>query len=820
MENLSGVLWRIRLFDGPVLESSLGDGAVLHQFRSAKVAALLGFLALRHGKPCSRESLMEALWPNEIDSAVLANRFRVTLASLRRQIEPPGFPFGTVLDTSIAGCIRLRDDTTWCDLSAFDFAYQANQLEEAANLLRGPLLPGIYDDWAASDQVRIEVLVEELRPVSKPESRITVKPIGNVIGHRLPLFLSRFLSRELELRQLGQLIERNRLVTITGPGGVGKTRVSVEACMRSPLQTIFIPLADCADLDSLCEAVVRNLSVVAHSGLDPMEQVMQTLARLGQIRLLLDNAEHLAEEVSRFCEEALAFASELSVVVSSRQSLQVEGEQIFRLEPLGFPSTGEVIDSASLELFPSTTLFLDRVRQSRPDFVAKESNCQTIVDICRKLEGLPLAIELAAAQITIHSIGEILENLESSLVDLRSRRRSLSSRHRSLRAAIQSSLDGLDSDTATFLGGLSVFWGGWTADAATTVTGEPNGSDQLEELVLRSLVVPSATEGPTRFSCLEVVRQLAQEKLTQGELEVLEARHQKYFYFLAEQVDEDDLDTLLPLGSERHNLQAVFTRADPHDRLFWRANRGSIMHAFIRGEHRTALRWIREFSPVVGLCTEYSDRRDWYNAALQVLSDLGLFEEASEMIAEMRRDALNHSNQIGIVASEITEGLICARLGDTIGAIRLHRQALAGARVLDDRCLLDSALSHMSGSLHEMARSVEIVEDSKAELLQESERLALELIERVGERSRRLPLAHLLAGAATYYQGRFEIAEQHLEDASNTAERLGIRTVMMYASYFEAEIASQLTDSVRAEAKLARFRDLQSQMGIFVGSSL
>src|SRR5438552_3967531 len=136
-------LWRVRLFGGPMLDSShFGE---VRRFRSRKVGALLAYLALRLGRHCPREELYEALWPDDEDLDAVANRFRVTLASLRRQLEPPGAGYGSVLDTATSGTVRVRKETVWCDVIAFEEALRAGRPSEAAGLAQAELLPGYYD---------------------------------------------------------------------------------------------------------------------------------------------------------------------------------------------------------------------------------------------------------------------------------------------------------------------------------------------------------------------------------------------------------------------------------------------------------------------------------------------------------------------------------------------------------------------------------------------------------------------------------------------------------------------------------------------------
>ena len=810
MAKTDGILWNIRLFGGPTLESPLLSAPSQSHFRSSKVAALLSYLALHFEKPCSREALIDALWPDEIDSHTLQNRFRVTLASLRKQLEPQGFPYGSVLDTSVPGCVGLRKGATWCDLHAFDLAHKQKDYGYAAELLQAPLMPAIYDEWASADQIRIELLRDDL--ASFVSQNIVAESDYELesIGHRLPLFLSQFFGRESELQAIGTLIESARLVTITGPGGVGKTRLSVEVCKESSRKTVFVSLSDCFDRDSLAESVLRQLAIGSHTTQNSQDQILSVLRQIGEMRLIIDNAEHLLEDIRDFVELLLSQTPNLRILVTSRQPLEIMGEQIFRLSPFEAPQDTDIV----LEKYAATQLFLDRTRQSRPDFQANSSQAKEIVEICQRLEGLPLAIELAAAQITVQSITEILSRLNVSLVDLKSRRRTLSSRHRSLRAAIESSLDGLDPESDRLLGQLSAFWGGFTVDHASEVTGDPVAIERIEDLVMRSLVSSQVVNGKMRFSCLEMIRQIAQERLSSEIAKEAVDQHAKYFMSLAAKVDENDMRTAIPLDDESFNLTAAFQNSDPMDDDFWNASRGAILHAFIRGEHRTGLKWIQEYFPQIEACSVYEFKRDWCNAALQILPDIQRYQESSEIIELTKSLAGQNSDDIGMVYAQIYEGLIAARLGNSDQALHLHRGAFRQAGHLRSELLLECALSHLSGTLHEIARTSTISPEDRIAVLRESEAHAHHLISLVSPLSRRHPLARLLAGVAMLYLGKLDLASAHFGEALSSAERLGIRSVSMYVAYFESEIAHKNGNTELEKQKQSTFERLKEQTGI------
>ena len=279
------VILRVRLFDGPAVERA---GEETARFRSLKVQGLLAFLALRLGRRCPREEIAEALWPNGSDPGVKANRLRVTLASLRRQIEPPGVAFGSVLDVSVPGCVVLRETTVACDVAEFERAYAAGRLDEAGALLRGPLAPGLYDEWIRDHQLRYEMLREDLGEDDPTRSVIPVPPTtlgfrGEEVPFcpplRLPLYLTRFVARDEERTRLLAALEAGTLVTLTGPGGIGKTRLAVETAPSLGIAVAFASLASAEGGSGVAEAVLRVLGVQSRSADAPTDALLAPSAR-------------------------------------------------------------------------------------------------------------------------------------------------------------------------------------------------------------------------------------------------------------------------------------------------------------------------------------------------------------------------------------------------------------------------------------------------------------------------------------------------------------------------------------------------------------
>ena len=298
-------IWRLRLFDGPALEDV--SGMLVRRFRSQRVGALLAYLGLNLDRPCPREVLCDALWPEE-DLEVASNRLRVTLASLRRQLEPVGVSYGTVLDVGTPGSVVLRGSAVWCDVAACEQALQAGQHEEAALLVQKTLLPGYYDDWALTARERFEALRDELRDLRdvrgeaqrSGEASPAAAPASEVPPptKRLPLYLTRFFGRQAERQTLLEMVQANRLVTLTGPGGIGKTRLAVEAAAGMPGACIFVPLADLPSPDRVSEAILQALMISPQAQADPVAQLVEALQHRDPTLLILDNAEHLLDDAS------------------------------------------------------------------------------------------------------------------------------------------------------------------------------------------------------------------------------------------------------------------------------------------------------------------------------------------------------------------------------------------------------------------------------------------------------------------------------------------------------------------------------------------
>jgi predicted ATPase len=512
------LLWRVRLFGGPILIDRFGNET--RRFRSQKVKALLAYLALHLGNSCPREVMYEALWPEE-EHEIVANRFRVALASLRRQLEPEGTVFGSVLDVSEPRMVRLRSETVWCDAIEYEALWQSGRQQEALLLAREPLLPDIYEDWALDVRMRYELQGENLIPPkddrSQPAGLLPAlsaplpPPLSQpkLMPSSLPLFLTHFFGRIEERRKLTELIHTHRLVTITGIGGMGKTRLATETTRQLASDCFFIALGPVADPTELPAAFLKPFGVSPEPGSTLEEQLGRLLNRRGETLVVLDSVEHLIDAVAAIAIRLLAIVPDLHLLVTSRQILNIPGEAILALAPLEAPGAPGSVER--LMEYPAISLFVDRAANARPDFTLTPRNMEAIIEICARLEGIPLALELAAARITSQTLGQIAHSLRRNATDLKSQQRGLSERHRSLRIVMETSLELLPEEVRSFFFALARLDGDWTSEMAREFTGCERCEEYLDLLAASSLVARREDErlGVMRFSLMETIRQLA-----------------------------------------------------------------------------------------------------------------------------------------------------------------------------------------------------------------------------------------------------------------------------------------------------------------------
>ena len=395
----------------------------------------------------------------------------------------------------------------------------------------------------------------------------------------LPAELSSFVGREREIAEVERLLESARLVTLTGPGGAGKTRLSlrVAGSMAGKFAdgVCFVALAATPDAELVPNTIAKALGVAEQPD-RPLVASLERYLRNRHILLLLDNYEHLLAAAS-LVTELLATASRMSVLVTSREALRLNGEHEYPVPPLTVPEithTSSVVDLSSHE---SIVLFVHRAEAVLPGFRLTEENVQAVASICARLDGLPLAIELAAARIKFFSPQQILERLESRLALLTRGSRDLPARQRTLRDTIDWSYDLLDKDERRLFARLGVFSGGRSLDAIEAVCGpglDIKAPDGLESLLDKSLLYQEqGPGGEPRFIMLETIHEYARERLSQsGQEKQVRERHLQFYLSQAETIEpgyqgQRKLLLLAQIEAEMGNLRSAFKWALDNNRI-------------------------------------------------------------------------------------------------------------------------------------------------------------------------------------------------------------------------------------------------------------
>jgi predicted ATPase/class 3 adenylate cyclase len=390
----------------------------------------------------------------------------------------------------------------------------------------------------------------------------------------LPTELSSFIGRQRELDEISRLLASARLLTLTGPGGTGKTRIAIRVAAnlgpRFEDGVYFVDLAPLTDPALVGPTIARSLGL-SDDAERPMTDVLTAYLLPRELLLVLDNFEHLLP-ASELVDGLLAAAPKLKTLVTSRSLLNLYGEQSFAVPPLALPDPTHLRNLADLSSNEAVTLFLERARVARPDFVLTQESAQAVAEICVRLDGLPLAIELTASRIRLLEPREILARVQQHLPVLTGGPTNLPARQRTLRATIEWSYELLQRQEQPLFGRLAVFTGGCTLEAAEAVC-NPDGElglntlDGLASLVEQSLVRRYDQASESRFGMLETIREYAHDKLeADATLDAVAARHSGYYRDLAEIAEghfmgPEQVAWLDRFEREHDNVRAALTHA-------------------------------------------------------------------------------------------------------------------------------------------------------------------------------------------------------------------------------------------------------------------
>jgi predicted ATPase/DNA-binding SARP family transcriptional activator len=565
------------------------------------------------------------------------------------------------------GPLRVRMAIHTGDVEEKGGSYQGLVLHRASRMLTAAhggqiLLSEITAGLVRRDlphEVRLlDLGVYRLRDVPSPERLFQAEypgmgqhdfgPLAAEAGYgaNLPLTFTRFFGREREIAELTEMLRSGgvRLVTITGPGGTGKTRLALQVAERLSGNfhgaVWFVGLADISDPQLIAGTILDSLRVPRSPQREPIDQVVEALGRQPSL-LVLDNMEHLlgeagvtglVEDGASLVQTLLRRVPSLTLLITSRQLLGLSAEREYILSPLPTPH-GDNGGPEQLSAYDSVRLFIDRAQQAKTDFQISNGNAPAVAELCDRLEGIPLAIELAAARAQVLTPAQMLAQLSSGAEPnrrfdlLASRRRDLSERQRTLKGAVEWSYRLLSPELQRFFCRLSVFRGGWSVEAAEAVCEEPLALDYLAQLRECSLVLAHEAGEQIRFSMLETLREFGRERLVAAAEEMSASkRHRDYFLALAEAADRqligpEEKRGLERLDANQDNLRAALSwsltdpaGAEPGLRLaatlrrFW----------WIRGNMREGQQWLRAMLEREGASARTLERA----AALTVLGAL------------------------------------------------------------------------------------------------------------------------------------------------------------------------------------------------------
>jgi predicted ATPase/class 3 adenylate cyclase len=415
--------------------------------------------------------------------------------------------------------------------------------------------------------------VERIFQLCHPDLVANFPPLKSlaVFKHNLPRQPSSFIGRTQELVEIKRLIKDTPLLTLLGPGGTGKTRLVLQVAEDIiddyPDGVWLVELAPLTDPELVAERVASALNVQEQPGQLMLETLVEYLRRK-ELLLLLDNVEHLVRECAVLAEHLLKECPKIKLLVTGREALFIDGETTLQVPSLSLPDTQGAVSPEQVRASEGVQLFLERAQAVQPDFSLNPQNAASIAEIVLRLDGIPLALELAAARLRMLTVEQIAGRLNDRFRLLTGGRRTALPRQQTLQALIDWSWFLLDEQERVLLRRLSVFSGGWALEAAQAICGfdpldELDVFDVLEQLVNKSLVmVRQPPEGEARYASLESIRQYAQNKLFEaGEGEIQRDRHADYFVALLDTFDGHGLGSDFYTWLKRFDLEADNLRA-------------------------------------------------------------------------------------------------------------------------------------------------------------------------------------------------------------------------------------------------------------------
>jgi predicted ATPase/DNA-binding SARP family transcriptional activator len=841
---------------------------------SRTAQSLFAYLTLTAGTSHRREKLAGMFWPDATEEKARAY-LRHELWRIRKAFPPQSkVDYLVADDISICFDASAEYWLDAAILDKVNENAATEELINALSVFQGEFLPGFYDDWVTQEREHLQAIYEqkmawllELLEGEKrwsdilewaeqwisfgqtPEAAYRYLMIAyDAIGDRamvastykrcvqalreldlepseqtraltfkrpsklnIPIPLTSFIGREQELKEVAELLSKSRLVTLTGSGGVGKTRLAIHVVAEVfdlfPDGVWFLDLAPLGN-PSLVPSTLANLLGLRESGGLSANNLLINYFHSRKAVVIFDNCEHLIESCAQLVNSLLTSCETLSILATSREALRVEGEFSYRVPSLEIPGPDIEFPIDEFSNMESVRLFAERAAVASSGFSVSQQNVLAIAQICQRLDGIPLAIELAAARVNVLTVEQILTRLDDRFNLLTHGLRSSLPRHQTLRATIEWSYNLLLEKERVLFRRLAVFSGGWTLDAAEEVC-SGNGPeaqeilDLLSRLINKSLVLFETTDAESRYRRLETIRQFACERLIEsGELKSLRTRHLKYLVRLAEEAKPAlegpaQMEWNARWHHERDNIRAALQWADQTD-----VEAGLILSSSLY------LFWYS---------FDFREGKDWLNRFLQ--------KSESSRYARARADALCMYGAILVDLQQLEELFAIAQecldlyraVGDQRGEVDgLLLLAAVSSNPIEGSELVKQAL-HLAQLLGDEQRQVEALwklgwyDSGQSKFVYWEQ--AIILARRIGNWR---GLAGGLATAAGFLilNGNFESAEKYLEESERLYRQLNIYPPPAGILTAYGQLALVQGDLVKARA----YFEENARIGLQVGS--
>ncbi len=652
----------------------------------------------------------------------------------------------------------------------------------AAALLRGRLPDGAELIDLGLHRLKGLSEAEQIYQLSHPALEADFPPLQSSVSipHNLPTQLTTFIGRRRELADVSQLLANNRLVTLTGPGGTGKTRLMLQSAghliddFRDGVW--LVELAPLIKAELVAEKAASVFGVRGQPDRTLAESLALFLRRKATL-LLFDNAEHLIQASADLVDHLLTACPQVKILVTSREPLSIPGEMIFQVPALSLPAQG-VVAEADLEASEAALLFIERARAVHPDFKLTADSVLAVAEIIRQLDGIPLALELAAARMRVMTAEQIAARLNDRFRLLVSGRRTALPRQQTLQTLIDWSWNLLEEREQVLLRRLSLFSGGWILEDAQRVTSDAQLDefdvlDGLDGLVNKSLVTAEPlANGTVRFNLLETIRQYARERLVEsGEAEAFSGRHAAYFAGLVREADtaktqEETMAWIERLVGDTDNFRAAFDWLEIHDPLLSLSTAGKLMILGLQGFWQGF--W--SFSP--------SQARRWLERAIEIGRKLEVREEHQQ---ERRK-------HLAIALSALAINYFA--LGRHEEGAAAGAEAVSILRPFGESQDLAYALGSFAFNLSFLGRLDEAFESG-----QEAREIA-----RLQGGGVALSLALASLGMSAMMRGDYEKTHEYLTEGKAALKELGSSGVGPQVLVLEGQLLALTGDLERAEA--------------------